>query len=100
MAVLITLKVAADIERLEQFAKDNVELFTSVSGRGKEYGAISHRFYVSGGTVMVVDEWPDEESFQKFFGASPEIADIMAAAGASGPPEVSFWTKVDLGDEF
>jgi hypothetical protein len=99
MTVLMTLKVPADAGRLEQFAKDNPTLMPSVSGRGKDYGVISHRFYESGGTVMVVDEWPDEESFQKFFDASPEIKDVMAAAGASAPPEVTFWRKLDLGDE-
>jgi hypothetical protein len=99
MTVLMTLKVPGDAARLEQFGKDNPGLIPSISGRGRDYGVISHRFYASGGTIMVVDEWPDEESFHKFFEASPEIKDIMAAAGASGPPEITFWTKLDLGDE-
>jgi hypothetical protein len=49
---------------------------------------------------MVVDEWPDEETFHKFFESEPEIKDIMTAAGASGPPEITFWTRLDVGDEF
>jgi hypothetical protein len=51
------------------------------------------------GEVLVVDEWPDEASFQAFFAASPEIQDVIAAAGPSGPPEITFWTKLDTGDE-
>jgi quinol monooxygenase YgiN len=100
MTVLMTLRVPADPARLEQFAKDNPGLMSSISARGKEQGAISHRFYASSGTVMVLDEWPDEETFHKFFESEPEIKDIMTAAGASGPPEITFWTRLDVGDEF
>lgn len=100
MTVLMTLKIPADAERLAQFAKDNPGLMSGISGRGKAQGAISHRFYAAGGSLMVIDEWPDEETFHKFFDSEPEIKDILAAAGASGAPEVTFWSKLDLGDEF
>ena len=49
---------------------------------------------------MVVDEWPDEQSFQNFFDEnSLKIARVIAAAGLSGEPEVVFWRKLDTNDE-
>ena len=45
---------------------------------------------------MVVDEWPDKESFQSFFESIQEdIAPIMQAVGAQGEPGVNFWRKLD-----
>ena len=42
---------------------------------------------------------PTKISFQAFFADRPEIQDVMAAAGATAPPEITFWTKLDTGDE-
>jgi heme-degrading monooxygenase HmoA len=99
MAILVTLKVPADSDKLVHYSKENPDLFPNIVERAKTHGLISHKFYASGGDVLVVDEWPDEDSFQAFFAASPEIQDVMAAAGASAPPEITFWTKLDTGDE-
>ena len=99
MAILMTLKVPADSDKLLQFTKDNPDALRNISDKAKPYGVISHKFYASGGEVLVVDEWPDEASFQAFFAAAPEIQDLMAAAAATAEPEVTFWTKLDTGDE-
>jgi hypothetical protein len=99
MAILMTLKVPADSDKLLQYTKDNPDALPDILEKAKTYGVISHRFYASGGDVLVVDEWPDEGSFQAFFAAAPEIQDLMAAAAASAEPEITFWTKLDTGDE-
>lgn len=99
MAILMTLKVPADSDKLLQFTKDNPDALPNIADKAKPYGIISHRFYASGGDILVVDEWPDEASFHAFFAASPEIQDVIAAAGATAEPEVTFWTKLDTGDE-
>lgn len=100
MSVIMTLKVQGDPDKLLANSKANPDLFPGISQRGREYGALHHRFLVSGNTVLVVDEWVDAESFQKFFAASPEIQQIMADAGVTTEPEITFWEKLDLGDEF
>ena len=56
-----------------------------------EHGLIAHRFYASDdGQMMVVDEWPDAESFQHFFDAygRPDRAD-MQASGVTEEPATS-----------
>jgi quinol monooxygenase YgiN len=98
MAILMTLKVPADSDKLLQFTKDNPDVLPNILEKARPHGVISHKFYASGGDVLVIDEWPDEASFHAFFEASPEIQDVIAAAGATGQPEITFWTKLDTGD--
>ena len=54
--------------------------------KAEQHGIIAHRFYSDGaGGMMVLDEWPDAESFQAFFGESAgEIRPMMAASWSSG----------------
>ena len=52
-------------------------------------GGIHHRFAVSDGFVLVVDEWESAERFQKFF-ANPDLQALIARSGAAPqPPEIT-----------
>jgi heme-degrading monooxygenase HmoA len=96
MSVLMTLRVAGDPKAVEGL--DQAVLQT-VSDRAKTMGGlISHHFYGSDNEVLVVDEWEDEASFQRFFEASSEIPEMMAAAGITTEPEIRFWRHLDTGD--
>jgi hypothetical protein len=99
MTVLMTLRVTADAAKLEELAASDPTLFPSISERGAEQGATYHRFYANDNEVLVVDEWPDEGTFHKFFDESADIADIMQKAGVTTPPDITFWRKLDLKDE-
>ena len=67
----------------------------------KSHGLITHRFYGSEGQVMVLDEWPDEQSFQSFFEENRGwIEPMFQAAGAPGEPRINFWQKLDTDDDF
>src|SRR5580700_9356967 len=100
MSVMMGLRVAADVARFQQVNEDNRERLLEIAGRAKAAGAISHQFYssVAGDELLVVDEWPDAESFQRFFEASGDIREMMAEAGVTTEPQVNFWTKLDTPD--
>ena len=66
----------------------------------KAAGAVRHSFAGSDNEMLVVDEWPDEQSFQAFFAGQPEIADVMRDGGAQGPPEISIYRKLSTPDRF
>ena len=100
MSVVMILRVKADPNALEKFANANAELMKGVSGAGRAAGATRHMFAGGDGEVLVIDEWPDEATFQKFFESQTEIPRIMQAAGAQGAPEISFYRKLDMPDEF
>jgi len=50
---------------------------------------------------MVLDEWPDAQSFHEFFAhMEPQIGPMMAAGGISGEPQPVFWRKLETNDDF
>ena len=78
MSVIMTLRAQGDPDKLEQLAGENPDRIRSISERAKEFGLIAHRFYGADGQILVVDEWPDEASFQRFWEAlAPEIGPMM-----------------------
>jgi hypothetical protein len=101
MSVIITLRVHGDPRELEKRAAGNPGAIRAISDRAKQHGLTAHRFYGSeDGQIMIVDEWPDPESFQAFFGeARSEIEPLMREVGVTSEPEVTFWRKLDSHDE-
>ncbi|HEX8083851.1 MAG TPA: hypothetical protein VF529_06135 [Solirubrobacteraceae bacterium] len=100
MSVIMTLRVQGDPARFEQTAKDHADTLQAILEVAKSHGVIAHRFYGADGEFMAVDEWPDEQSFQAFFGeAQDKIGPLMEAAGVTSEPSVTFWSKLDTGDE-
>ena len=99
MSVIMTLRVSGDPDKLEQMAQANPEMISGISARAQAAGAIAHRFYGSEGQIMVVDEWPDAASFHAFFEAEQENIGRMMAEVATGEPEITFWRKLETGDD-
>ena len=102
MSVIMTLWVQGDPEKLESVAAEKQDLLAGIGERAKEHGVVAHRFYgnTEGGQIMVIDEWPDKESFNRFFEDQEEpIGELMQAAGISGQPGINFWRKLETHDE-
>jgi quinol monooxygenase YgiN len=100
MSVIMILSIQGDPEKLEQYVAENPDHLGGISEQAKEHGLTAHRFYGSDGQIMVVDEWPDAESFQRFYeAAGPQIQPVMEAVGVTSEPTPSFWRKLDTKDE-
>lgn len=103
MSVIMTLEAKGDPKGLEQFANQNREKMQAVLEAAKQHGLIAHRFYGSddGSRLMVLDEWPDQESFESFFREQQsQIGPMMEAAGVTAEPEPSMWHQLATHDEF
>ena len=101
MSVIVTLRVSGDPDRLEQVAAEQADVLRGITERAKGHGIIAHRFYGADGQIMVVDEWPDPESFQRFFAANRDtIGPLMAEIGATDAPDVTFWRELDTHDQY
>ena len=100
MSVFMILRVQGDPNTLEQYASSNAEMMQRIADAGKAAGAILHAFAGSDNEILVIDEWPDEGSFQRFFNSQPEIPRLMQEGGVTGAPQISFYRKLDTGDEF
>ena len=82
MSVTITVRVAADPEKAAAFAEANAAMIRAISQQGKSMGAIHHRFVSRDGEIMVIDEWPDSGTFERFFEANEtQIGPMFEAAG-------------------
>ena len=101
MSVIMTMRVQGDPKELERVASDDPDGIRAIADKAKEHGVIAHRFYGSDdGRILVIDEWPDAESFQSFFAEQrDQIEPLMRAVGASAEPEVTFWRKLESHDE-
>jgi hypothetical protein len=101
MSVIMTLRAKGDPKELERRAAGNPDAISAISDRARQHGCIAHRFYGSDdGQIMVVDEWPDQQSFETFFGEmQSEIEPLMRDIGVKSAPEVTFWRKLDSHDE-
>ncbi len=102
MAVLMTLRLQGDPDRIEQALTSDTARLQGVADRAKQKGAIRHRVFAhaAGGEVLVVDEWDTAENFQQFFAETSEIGEMMAEAGVTGQPEPQFWRVLDTPDQF
>ena len=99
MSVIMTLRVSGDPAKLEQLAAENEGMIAGISARAKEQGLIAHRFYGSADEIMVVDEWPDEGSFHRFFESEQHTIGPMMEQVATSEPVVTFWRKLDTKDD-
>jgi hypothetical protein len=100
MSVIMTLRAKGDPDELERRAAQNPDGMRAIADKAKEHGLIAHRFYGAEGQIMVVDEWPDPQSFQQFWESMrSEIEPLMRDVGITEEPEVTFWRKLESHDE-
>jgi hypothetical protein len=101
MSVIMGLRIEVDPERLKRAMDENEQGLMAIVEQAKQRGAIHHAFYAGDGVAMVVDEWPDEESFLGFFEAQgAEIGQLMSSAGVTSQPQPTFWRLMDTPDRF
>jgi hypothetical protein len=101
MSVYVTLRVDTDPAVFEKQAAESADAIRRIGEIAKTKGLIAHRWCTGDGFVMVVDEWPDAQSFQTFFAAAEsEIGPLMASAGVTSAPVVTVYERLDIGDDF
>jgi heme-degrading monooxygenase HmoA len=102
MSVIMTMRVKGDRQKIEQAAQGDPDRMQGILEQAKQNGLIAHRFYANdSGDIMVIDEWPDPDSFQRFFqGAQDQIGPFMGEAGVAEEPQPEFWHKLDTRDEY
>jgi hypothetical protein len=84
----------------EVVMSSNAEMMRGIAEAGKAAGAIRHAFAGGDDEILVIDEWPDEGSFQRFYESQPEIPRLMQEAGVKSAPQISFYRKLDTRDAF
>jgi hypothetical protein len=100
VSVFMIMRVPGDPVGLEQYTNANAEMMQRIAAEAKTAGATRHAFAAGDGEVLVIDEWPNPEAFQRFFDSQKEIPKLMQEGGAKGSPEISFYRRLDTPDIF
>lgn len=102
MSVIVMLQFDGDPAKLEEFSRSNPGKMEGIRSRAVDKGLIAHRFFGDdAGHIIVVDEWPDAESFQSFFGeAQDEIGPMMQEVGVTGEPQPRFLRVLETDDKY
>jgi hypothetical protein len=101
MSVVITVTFALSAETMQKVVQENGPTMLAIGEDGKRHGAIHHQFVQDpDGNAVALDEWPDEESFHRFFDSHEDIRRIMAQAGVTEPPEIRVYPAIDTSDRF
>jgi quinol monooxygenase YgiN len=100
MSVIMMMRAKADPAALEAWANTNADRITRIADSGREAGCIHHMFTAAKDEIVIIDEWPDEASFKRFFESQQDIPNVMAAAGVKGEPQVTYLRKMSMPDEF
>lgn len=100
MSVLVIGKFQGDTAKFQQALTDRADEFVKIANAARAVGAVSHRFGVGDGFVMLVDEWATVEQFQQFF-SNPDLQAFIGSVGADpAPPEVIVAQAVASPDQF
>jgi len=100
MSVIVIAKMTVDPANLEKLWTERKADFQAIANDAKAAGAVHHRWGFTDGAVVIIDEWSDGESFQKFFDGNPKIGELMQAGGVQGPPEIQILDAKTGPDEF
>jgi hypothetical protein len=102
MSVIMMLHLEGDPGKLEEYAAANEDKLSSILEKAKGKGLIAHRFFGEGsGLIVVLDEWPDAESFQSFFEeAQSEIGPMMQEVGVTNEPRPQILRVLDTPDKY
>ena len=102
MSVIMVLQMDGDPAKFEEYAAANPEKMSGIRDRAVERGLIAHRFFADdNGHVLVVDEWPDRETFEGFFGETQqEIGPMLQEVGVTGEPQPQFLRVLETHDKY
>jgi len=101
MSVIVIGRFQGNPADLEAFASGaGADVIRGLGEAARAAGALSHRFVGGHNEILLVDEWTDEESFQKFFANQPDIPGAMQGAGMHGQPEFTVYRPLSTPDQF
>ena len=90
MSVIVIVRCAvSDAGQALEFVRANPEIPHEITAYGKSLGQIGHRMLTDGKDLVVIDEWPDADTFNTFFAGAPRMGEFMSGAGVVGEPEVT-----------
>jgi hypothetical protein len=96
VSVIVIVRCAvSDVGQAVEFTRANPEIPDEITAYGKSLGQIGHRMLTDGKDLVVIDEWPDADTFNTFFAGAARMGEFMSGAGVVGDPQVSILDVVE-----
>jgi hypothetical protein len=67
-----------------EWGKANGDIAEDITAYGKSLGQIGHRMFTDGKDLVVIDERPDADTFNKFFAGAAKMGEFLSGAGVVG----------------
>ena len=101
MSVVVIARFPTDDpDRAVEWARAHSDIPEEITAHGKTLGQIGHRILLAEKELVVIDEWPNEESFHTFFSEAPRMREFLSGAGLSSDPVVSVHPAVEAPGSF
>ena len=98
--IVIARFTVSDVGKALDFARNNADVPEEITVYGKSLGQIGHRMTTDGNDLVVIDEWPDADTFNTFFAGATRMGEFLSGAGIVGEPEVTILDVVDVPGTF
>ena len=101
VSVLVIARcTVSDLGKALEWGKANGDIAEDITAYGKSLGQIGHRMFTDGKDLVVIDEWPDADTFNKFFAGAAKMGEFLSGAGVVGEPELTMLDAVDIAGQF
>jgi hypothetical protein len=101
MSVIVIARfTVSDVGKAVEYARNNAEVPEDITAFGKSLGQIGHRIVSDGKDLVVIDEWPDADTFNTFFAGATRMGEFLSGAGIVGEPEVTIFDALDVPGTF
>lgn len=98
--VVIARFTVPDVNQAREAIAAHGALLDEITEEAKGMGALHHRFLAGDGEILVLDEWGEASQFESFFQGNAKVGQVTAAAGVTGPPEVSVFASMEAAGTF
>ncbi len=101
MSVIVIARFSvSDVGKAAKWARTHAEVPEDITAYGKRLGQIGHRIVTDGKDLVVIDEWPDADTFNTFFAGATRMSEFLSGAGIIGEPEVTILEALDVPGTF
>jgi hypothetical protein len=90
----------SDVGKAVEWAKANAEVPEDITAYGKSLGQIGHKMLTDGKDLVVIDEWPDGDSFTTFFAGASRMGEFLTGAGIVGEPDITILDALEVPGTF
>jgi hypothetical protein len=86
-------------EQLPKHMEANADTFQAITASARTFGLLTHYWSYEPGFLVVVDTWPDEQSFRRFFTDNESQIRQAMSPVITGDPEIVFYENLDTQDQ-